>query len=265
MGTLRRLSSPRLWLGLAGPLLVLAVWGNASAAGWVPRYLLPAPQEVVWAAVGFVTGKVWSSPHAGSFWGHSMASLGRVLTGFSIAAVAGVVLGALCGRWQRLAWFVDPTVQLVRAVPGISWLPLALVWFGIGTPTAVFLIGLAAFFPVYLNALHGVRSVPEIWVRAAQTLGARRRHLFWLVILPGAMPSIETGLRVAMGLSWAYVVLGELTGVNRGLGAMIMDARMLGDVTTVLVGMVSIALLGFLSDQVLLGILRHVPGHRSRC
>jgi len=259
----RLLGTPRLWLGVAGPALLLAAWGGASAAGWIPPYLLPPPGEIAAAAVGFVAGAGWQSPYAGRFWAHASVSVGRVAAGFAVAAVAGVVLGVLSARWQRLGWFVDPVVQLVRAVPGISWLPLAMVWFGIGSPTAVFLIGLAAFFPVYINTLHGVRGIPEIWLRAAQTLGARRTQLLWRVVLPGALPAIAAGLRVAMGVSWAYVVLGELTGVNCGLGAMIMDARMLGDVTTVLVGMVYIALLGFLSDQALMWVLRHTRGYRS--
>jgi len=143
-------------------------------------------------------------------------------------------------------------VQFVRSIPGIAWLPIAMVWFGIGTQTTLFLISLAAFFPVYVNTFHGVREVPIGWIHAALTLGANRGQMIGRVILPAAWPSIQTGLRLAMGISWAYVVLGELTGVNTGLGAMIMDARMMGDVPVMLVGMVSIALLGRLSDLILM-------------
>ena len=120
------------------------------------------------------------------------------------------------------------TIQAIRSVPGIGWLPLAIVWFGIGTKTTVFLIALAGFFPIYVNSAQGARHVRDIWKRAAFMLGADRWSIFTTVILPGAMPSVVSGLRVALGLSWAYLVLGELTGVPDGLGAVIMDARMLG-------------------------------------
>lgn len=245
-----------------GPVLLIAVWAVCSATGLVSVYLLPPPWVVLRAMLGFVTGLGWHSPYAGGFLIHAATSLARVLSGFMIAGIMGITLGITCGRSRRLAGGVDPLVQLFRSVPGISWLPIAMIWFGIGTSTAIFLIALAAFFPVYINTLHGARDIPELWLRAARTLGASPRQALFRVVLPGVFPSIESGLRVGMGVAWAYVVLGELTGVNIGLGAMIMDARMMGDATTIIVGMAYIALLGFLADRLLMRLFKHIKGHQ---
>ncbi len=241
---------------------LLGAWGAASALGWVDKFVLPPPWEVLRAAAGFVTGYGWASPYSGQFSLHAAATLARVGAGFFLAAAAGVAGGVMSARSPRFNRLVDPLVHLFRAVPGIAWLPVAMVWFGIGDRTAIFLIGLAAFFPVYVNALHGVREVPVEWLRAARMLGASPRQVVLRVVLPGALPAIEAGLRVALGVAWAYVVLGELTGVERGLGAMIMDARMMGDLTTVLVGVVSIAVLGRASDWAMVRLLRFASGPR---
>jgi len=255
-------NNQRFWLQTMGPVLLLAVWTVCSATDLVPVYLLPPPWTVLKAMLGFVTGLGWHSPYAGGFLIHAATSLARVLSGFTIAAIMGITLGIACGRSQRLAWLIDPLVQLFRSVPGISWLPIAMIWFGIGTSTAIFLIALAAFFPVYINTLHGARDIPQLWLRAARTLGASSKQVLFRVVLPGVFPSIESGLRVGMGVAWAYVVLGELTGVNKGLGAMIMDARMMGDATTIFVGMAYIALLGCLTDRLLMSLFKHIRGHR---
>lgn len=236
-------------LGLLG---VAALWQMASSLGHLSEHLFPSPWYLLQCWFGFVFGTGWKSPYAGQFWLHGTVSLLRVVAGFSLASSLGIVMGVLCARVQILAMLTDPLVQFVRSIPGIAWLPIAMVWFGIGTQTTLFLISLAAFFPVYVNTFHGVREVPIGWIHAALTLGANRGQMIGRVILPAAWPSIQTGLRLAMGISWAYVVLGELTGVNTGLGAMIMDARMMGDVPVMLVGMVSIALLGRLSDLILM-------------
>ncbi len=252
----------RRLLAWAGPLCLLMLWWAAARWAWLPPYVLPAPGTVGQALFGFLTGVGWEPAYAGTFWSHAWISTLRVVGGFLAAAACGIPLGVMTARCRQLGWLVDPVVHLFRSVPGITWLPIAMVWFGIGNVTTLFLIGLAGFFPIYVNTLHGVRGVPEHWERAARMLGANQAQLLLKVVLPGALPSIETGLRVALGVAWAYVVLGELTGVDRGLGAMIMDARMMGNLTAIIVGMICIAVLGRLSDVVLMKALRHVKGHR---
>ena len=160
------------------------------------------------------------------------ASLGRVGSGYLLAVIPGVALGLASGRSPALASLLSPIINGVRAVPGISWLPLALLWLGIGFRATVFLIALAGFFPAYLNAAAGAASVPPVLTRAGRMLGFGRRAIFFRVVIPSAMPQVRTGLRVALGMSFSYLVLGELTGVPDGLGAMIMDARLAGRVDT---------------------------------
>ncbi len=237
------------------PALVLGLWELATSRGAIAEYVLPSPRTLILTTWDFLSGTLNRSAYSGTFWKHALASSERVAVGFLLAAVIGVPLGLAAGSIRTIERLVDMSIHAIRAVPGIGWLPIAIVWFGIGAKTTVFLISLAGFFPVYLNSAQGARHVRPIWKRAAFMLGADRWSLFSTVILPGAMPSVVSGLRVALGLSWAYLVLGELTGVPDGLGAVIMDARMMGHVDIILVGMISIAFLGRLSDRLLVFVL----------
>ena len=181
---------------------------------------------------------------------------GGMLAGFGLAALCGIPLGLCSGRVVTVNRLFSSTIGGLRAVPGICWLPLALIWFGIGFRTTVFLVALAAFFPIYQNALTGARSVAPIYYQAGAMLGVSRLRGVFAILLPLAMPNLLTGLRLGMGISWAYLVLGELTGVPDGLGAVIMDARMLGQTDMILVGILLIALVGRLCDRLLVGLLR---------
>lgn len=175
-----------------------------------------------------------------------------------LAVIPGVALGLASGRSPALASLLSPIINGVRAVPGISWLPLALLWLGIGFRATVFLIALAGFFPAYLNAAAGAASVPPVLIRAGRMLGFGRRAIFFRVVIPSAMPQVRTGLRVALGMSFSYLVLGELTGVPDGLGAMIMDARLVGRVDLLVSGIILIALVGWLCDVLLMRALSAV-------
>ena len=190
-------------------------------------------------------------PYAGRFVDDLRASLLRVGYGFFIAALTGIPLGILSGRVLAVQRLTGTTINALRAVPGISWLPLAMVWFGIGIKTTVFLIALAAFFPIYLNAAAGARQINPLILRAGAMMGVNRIRGTFAILLPGAMSHIMTGLRLGMGISWAFLVLGELTGVPNGLGAVIMDARMLGRIDMIMVGMMMIAIIGRFSDLLL--------------
>jgi sulfonate transport system permease protein len=253
-GKLRALSPERA-LPFVLPALVLGAWTFVSTTGRIPEYSMPGPKKLVLECWDFVFGTLHLNSYAGTFLTHALASLHRVGLGFLLATVFGVPFGVISGSSARFERFLGPTVHTIRSVPGITWLPLAMVWFGIGDKTSIFLVALASFFPVYLNSVQGAASIRPVWRRAALMLGANRRTLLTTVVLPGAMPSIVAGLRLGLGLSWAYVVLGELSGVPFGLGAVIMDARMQGEVSTVMVGMVYIALIGRLCDRLLLLVL----------
>lgn len=246
----------RLLLPLILPGAVLALWSVLSYGGVAPHYMLPPPHVVGKALWNYVAAKPDSAAFAGRFLDDALASLGRVAVGFGCAALLGIPLGVLSGRLHVVRLLLDNFIGGLRSVPGISWLPLALVWFGVGFRTTVFLVGLAAFFPIYVNTMAGVAAVPQYYIRAGAMLGLGRLGLLRHVILPAGMGSIVTGLRLGLGLSFAYLVLGELTGVAQGLGAVIMDARMLGRVDVIMSGIVLIALTGWLCDILLVTAMR---------
>lgn len=150
----------------------------------------------------------------------------------------------------------DPFIHIIRMIPGVGWFPIAMVWFGVGNKTTIFLISLAAFFPVYVNTLRAVLDVDPMVINAGRVLGANSRELLWSIILPSSLPGIFSGLRLSMGVCWAYLVLGELTGVNEGLGAVMMDSRMLGNVDMIIVCMIAIAILGRICDLILVSIYK---------
>jgi len=235
---------------------VLAAWFLASGLGWIPSYLLPPPSEVADTARVYIFGTAGEGPYAGRFAGDALASLGRVGLGFFLAAGLGLSLGVWSGRVSVVGRLVNTSINGLRAVPGITWLPLAMVWFGIGLKTTVFLVALAAFFPIYLNSAAGAAQVNPLLLQAGAMMGVDRIRGTFAILLPAAMPSIVTGLRLGLGISWAYLVLGELSGVPDGLGAVIMDARMLGRIDMIVVGIILIAVMGQLSDLLLKKVLK---------
>ncbi len=249
------------WLLPAGGL---GFWFLASAVDLLPSYLLPSPAQVFHAAWAYVFAPVDSAPFAGRFLADAKASLGRVAGGFGLAALLGLPLGLISGRLAAMRLFLDTFLNGLRAVPGIAWLPLALVWFGIGLKTTVFLVAQAAFFPIYLGAAAGARQVNPLFLRAGAMLGLGRARLVCTVLVPAAMPHLVTGLRLGLGIAFAYLVLGELTGVPDGLGAVIMDARLLGRVDIIIMGIIIIAAIGRLCDLGLLWGLKLLKSVRRQ-
>ena len=245
-------------LALVVPIGLLAVWYAASASGALPAYQLPSPYRLLQVLVDFITGQLHVTPYSGTLWLHLWASLRRVACGFGIAAALGLTAGFLTGRVPVLRRLFDPFLHMLRAIPGIGWLPVAIVWFGVGEKNTLFLISLAAFFPIYMNTAHGAAEVSPLLLRAGQMLGAKGFTLFRTVIFPAAFPDAVVGLRLGLGVAWAYLVLGEITGVSRGLGAVMSDGRMLGHVDIVLATMVIIAVLGKLTDWVLMAVCRAI-------
>ena len=243
-------------LGGLLPGLMLLIWLAVAETGMAPPYLLPHPKDVLGTAASYIFGHAGQTAFAGRFVDDFTASITRVMLGFGMAVMAAIPLGVLSGRLALVNRLLGTTINALRAVPGISWLPLAMVWFGIGLKTTVFLVALAAFFPIYLNAEAGARQVNPTLLRAGAMMGVRRLRGTFAILLPAAMPNIITGLRLGLGISWAYLVLGELTGVPNGLGAVIMDARMLGRIDVIVVGIILIAVIGRLCDVGLHQVLR---------
>lgn len=245
----------KLW-GLIIPCLVVAVWQWAAEQGILPSYKLPAPAHLFKVLLDYAFGCYEITFWSGKLLKNFVVSFYRVLAGFALAASCGILLGLLSGRSGRIRQLVEPTIDALRAIPGIAWLPIAIVWFGIGERNTLFLISLAVFFPVYVNTSYGVLNISPLKIRAGQMLGTSRKNLFLKIILPAAFPSIFVGLRLGLGVSWAHLVLGEITGVPTGLGAVLTDARCEGHVDMVIVSMVVIAIAGKVSDQILVWLCR---------
>lgn len=242
------------------PMLFIGAWHIASVTGYLPPRLVPSPTAVAATAWDFVLGNP-NSPGAyafsGSFAKHAWVSTLRVLQGFALAVVAGVSLGLILGTSRMLERFVDPVLQVIRPIPITAWLPLSIMWFGLGHKATLFLIFLGAFFPILINTTTGVKVVDRRLVEAAQMLGTKPRQLFLRVLLPASLPSIIAGLRVGLGFAWVCLVVGEMTGVGTGLGSAIADARELFRVDLIIVGMVLIGLIGYASDTlVVMGFRR---------
>jgi NitT/TauT family transport system permease protein len=188
---------------------------------------------------------------------NSITSLERVMLGFLIAAGLAIPLGIWMARSDYVYDFFDSTMQLLRPIPPLAWVPLALAWFKIGLASMVFIIAMGAFFPILLNTLDGVRSVKRTWIESAEILGANQRQVMLKVVLPGAAPTIWTGLRVGFGIAWMCVVAAEMMpGTNSGLGFLIMSSYNWGQVQVIIAGIVVIGLIGIGFDALFKAIDR---------
>jgi ABC-type nitrate/sulfonate/bicarbonate transport system permease component len=176
--------------------------------------------------------------------------------GFFIAAIIAIPLGIIMGSSNILREAVTPLIEFLCPVPPLAWIPLAILWFGIGFKSAVFIIFLGCFFPVILSTVSGVLSIEPILIDASRTLGAKRKERFLKVLVPGSLPSMFTGLRIGLGIGWMTLVAAEFTGVKSGygLGYMIMIARDIQRPDEVIAGMAVIGLIGYLLDLMLRGI-----------
>lgn len=249
----RRLA--RLVRRIIVPVAVLIVWHGVVTAGWVPRSSLPSPAAVVEAwwtwIVGPVTPLAW---YSGTWGPYVLMSLRRVVTGFAIAAAAGVGLGVLIGWYTAMEDLFDGVINFLRAVPMTAWVPFAVFFFGIHESAAVFLIAFGSFFPVVVNAAAGARQTPRILIRAASMLGTRPRKLLVRVVLPAALPAIFTGLRVGLGLAWVLVIVAEMLAVQGGIGYALWSAYQFSRLDLILAAIASVGVLGLASDRLVSAI-----------
>jgi NitT/TauT family transport system permease protein len=248
---------PRLarWArAVALPVVVLAAWEGISRAGWVSAVILPAPSQVVLRWIAYARPLEPYDPARGSWiaWalsgelpGDAATSLTRVGVGFTLGAALALTLGLLMGAKSAVYELFNPIVQVLRPIPPIAFIPLAILWFGLGNAPALFLISLGAFFPVLMNTIAGVRNVDAIYIRAARNLGAGEWTIFRRIMIPAAMPHILTGIRVGIGVAFIVVIVAEMIAVNAGLGYRILEAREYFWSDKVIAGMISIGLAGF--------------------
>jgi sulfonate transport system permease protein len=242
----------RLRLDAALPFLlpvgIVVIWQLASSLGLVGNRLMPAPSQVLAAG--------WDKIVSGELAANVGISGLRAVAGLLVGGIIGILLGLANGLSRASFTFTDTTLQMIRTIPNLALIPLVILWFGIGEEAKLFLTSLGVFFPIYLNTLHGVRTVDPQLVEMGQVYGMRGWTLFRRVILPGALPSIFVGLRFALGIMWLTLIVAETLSANSGIGHMAMEARefMLTDV--VVLALVVYALLGKLAD-VAVRLLEH--------
>ena len=225
---------PILFLGL-----LLVLWQVAVSRS--STNLLPGP----WETVGGVTDLV----RHGLLLKYVTASLFRVTWGFVLAAVLAIPLGLMIGAYRRAEMAFNPLIQFFRPISPLAWIPIAILWFGVGDLSATFLIFLSCFFPLLLTAIHAVQRIPSVYVNAGRNFGLSAAGLVYRVLYPAVVPQLITGLRITLGVAWLVVVAAEMIAVNSGLGFLIVDARNAGNrYDLVLAGMVIIGLIGLLLD-----------------
>ena len=228
----------------------------------VLKFIIPAAIIIGWEAIAIALNNPFILPRlesviavlinptvdilgSGNLVDNAVISLERVIAGFLVAAAIAIPLGIGMGRSEILHELFDSVMQLLRPIPPLAWVPLALAWFKIGLLSMVFIIGMGAFFPILLNTLDGVKGVKKTWIEAAEILGAKEHQILSRVILPGAAPTIWTGLRVGFGISWMCVVAAEMMpGTNSGLGYLIMSSYNWGQVPVIIAGMIVIGIIG---------------------
>ncbi len=245
---------------IAIPIGLLVAWEMLSRTQVFNPQALPAPTQVFlrWIAYARPLEPFDSSKISYIAWFFSgelphdlVATFLRVFVGFLIGASLALPLGLLMGNFEKIHHLFNPLIQILRPIPPIAYVPLSILWFGLGNPPAYFLISLGAFFPVLMNTISGVRNVDAIYIRAARNLGANKATLFVRVIVPAALPHILTGLRVGIGVAFICVIVAEMIAVNNGLGYRIIEAREYFWSDKIIAGMITIGLLGLTIDTVM--------------
>ncbi len=228
---------------LALTAAILALWFFLDVHGDLNPVIMPSPSKVA-DTLGSLIGK-------GALWGDLLISVGRVLKGYLIAASLGIVLGILIGLSKHLERFTNLLVQLIKPIPPIAWIPLVILWFGIGESGKIFLIFLGGFFTILINVIDGIRQAdPKLIEVSASMETPLLKHIF-LMVIPSAAPSIFTGLRTGLSSCWMCVVAAELVSSSTGLGYLIMNARQFGRTDVVLIGMLTIGIIGKIMDSLL--------------
>ena len=224
--------------------VVILFWQFISKV-WLPRIdpqmsvLMPAPTTIAVTAAGMIA--------SGELFYHMIASLKREVSAFLFAAAA-IPLGIAMGWWRQVYSQVNPIMEILRPIPPLAWIPLSILWFGLGDEQNEFIIFLGMFFPILVNTIVGVKNIDPNLVRAARSLGASEHKVLIRIVLKGALPQIITGVRIGLGVGWMALVAAELVGASSGLGFLINDARSMLRTDTITVGMLTIGLIGLLID-----------------
>jgi sulfonate transport system permease protein len=230
-----------VWLSWVIPAAVVVLWEAASRAGLMSAQVLPAPSSVIATA--------WDLARSGDLFVHLGVSLLRAAAGFVIGGTLGLALGIAVGFSPLAQAIFDRSIQMVRAIPFLAMLPLVIVWFGVGEVAKIFLVALAVLFPIYINTMLGIRQIDPKLMELAKVIGLNRSAVVKQIILPGAMPSILTGVRYALAHAWLALVIAETLATTKGIGFLAMDAREFLQTNVIVLTMVIYAIIGVVADS----------------
>jgi NitT/TauT family transport system permease protein len=229
-------------------LVVAALYEAVARSGLFPAVLLPSLLTVAHTLVGLIAD--------GTMLVHAAATLARVTVGFALAVVIGLPLGVVMARFRPVEQFVMPLVSALMPIPSLAWVPVFILWFGLGNTVTILIVFYAAMFPMLLNTWTGVRAVNPLWLRAAGAMGANERALFWKVIIPGASPFVITGLRQAFLRAWIAVVGAEMLAASDfGLGWVIFDAKEFLNTDVMMASLLVIGTIGYAFERLVFGSL----------
>lgn len=250
----RALTSPHPYIMLAGIALFILTYWLFTEVWKLPRFeKLPGPQRVIteWLSRDPVFGMSIFTPE---YYTHIVASVQRVTIAFLLATGVGVPLGLLMGWSDRFRDYVFPIIEVLRPIPILSWVPLAILMFTWQESPVIFLAFLASFFVTVLNTMLGVQSIDEAYFRAAQCLGSSRGQVFRHVVVPGAMPYIFTGLQISIGVNWFSLVAAEMVSGNYGLGYLIINSYVSMTYVTIIIGMVTLGVVGAVTSMIVMWV-----------
>ncbi len=242
--------------GAIGVAVFLLLWEAAARLGWRNPAIMPAPSAAVVAALTSIPPGVLAT--------HVATSLGRVISGFALGAAAGIALGIAAGWYRPVALGCRPFIEILRPIPPLAWIPVAIVWFGLGEPSKVFVIFLGTFFPVFTAAARGMTAIPPVVLRAARSMDVDGMRLLAKVAIPAAMPDIATGLRIGFGRGFGVLVAAELIAAERGMGHLVMEARQLGQLGISVFGIFLIGIVNLVADHQLAAAIRRTVGRWHR-
>jgi len=246
-----------LLINIASVLAVLLLWWAATAFGWIAPIFLPSPGDVLHA------GRIVLA--RGELVADVLISAQRVFLGFALAALVAVPLGVVMGVWRPAKAVMDPFVSLLRPLPSITWIPLSILWLGIGELQKVAIVFMGSWIYILLYTVESTRRLDPVLLRAARNLGASDLALMREVILPGSLPGIISGLKVTLAISWSCVLTAEMIAAQSGLGALIWQAKDWGNLPLVIVGMLCISLTVLVADWLALRLERLLlPWERVR-
>jgi sulfonate transport system permease protein len=239
------------------PMAILVFWQASSRLGWLSSRILPEPLAVVKAGINLAL--------SGELFRHIWISSLRASGGFFAGGGLGLLLGLLTGSFRRMEIVLDTSLQMIRNIPPLALIPLAILWFGIDETAKIFLISLGVFFVIYINTFHGIRSVDPALLEMGKSYGLKGWALYREIILPGALSSILVGVRYAFGFMWVILIVAETISAQEGIGYMTMNAREFLQTDVVLLGIILYAILGKLADMLARALERHWLKWNAAC